>query len=715
MIHTATRSLPLLVLVLAATATAAPPDLAEQPANTWVKRSPLPDTPQSPRLGYEASLGYDPRARVLIRWGGHNQGGGGEQHAETWTFDPATARWTLKEPNTYPPGVCCAQQNVFDLALNRFLRFPAFSGSHGWQWFREIYLRNSTVWSYDLATNTWRDLRPLPEPRVAPLRCASWDSDHEVVVLFGGEGNQEGTLVYDPYTNTWTHRRPPDQPAFRSGGNMAYDSAHKLHILFGSQFSNDPHTWAYDLRANRWRDLKPARQPPTDHNDAVLAYDSVNRVVVAVVKITEGKDEQARHRLETWTFDAGRAAWTKMDPPQEPDASGSRARLMTFLPDYNETVLESRTHPPQGPAEQQIWTYRYDTPPAREDPLPSPPADIRVTTTADGAELTWKASTSRRAAGYVVLRGEGEHPWDVTYKEVGRTGADQLSFRDGGLKRGTMSYYTVRAARADGQLGPEGTKSRTQPRVVEDAVVSVLPENKVALTWTPPAGTDVAGYHVERASVEVWTEDQLTRLKKRLPPLAEPSVGALRRVGAFTRLTRDPITEPRFTDAVDLSKPRPVEGEPLWERRFAAEQLDRQGRSYKWAVFAYRVRAVNALGVDSGPSPYFLTIPSAPQGLFSRERGTACELKWAKNPEQGLKGYRVYRMDGRFDSQPITRLTPDAITALEFKDEQAGKVARRYHVVAVDALGQEGVPSAPVWFQREWQPFYKPFTGEWHQ
>ena len=28
---------------------------------------------------------------------------------------------------------------------------------------------------------------------------------------------------------------------------MAYDAARKLHILFGAQFSNDPHTWAYDL------------------------------------------------------------------------------------------------------------------------------------------------------------------------------------------------------------------------------------------------------------------------------------------------------------------------------------------------------------------------------------------------------------------------------------------------------------------------------------
>lgn len=691
----------------------APPAAPDQPPNTWVKRSPLPGGPPSPRLGYESSWGYDPRARLLIRWGGHNQGGGGEQNAETWTLDPVTARWTLKQPNDAPPGVCCAQQNVFDLAHHRFLRFPAFSGSHGWQWFREIYLKNSSVWSYDLAADTWRDLRPLPEPRVGPLRCAAWDTDHDVVVLFGGEGVREGTLVYDPYTNTWTNRHPPDQPEFRSGGNLAYDAGRRLHILFGAQFQDDPHTWAYDLRANRWRDLKPARQPPTDRNDAVLTYDSRHGVILVVVKVTQGTGDKATHRLETWALDVGRNTWTKMNPPQEPDASGNRARLLTFVPDLGLAVLETRTHPPQGPAEQQIWTYRYAGP--AKEPAPLPPTEVRVRTAKDSAELTWKPSPSPDVAGYRIDRGEGEHPWEVTYREVAAVGADRPAFRDVGLKPGTIYHYAVRATDKAGRTGAEGGKARTQPRVVEDAVVSVRSEHEVGLTWKPPDGQDIAGYQVERAGVEVWSEDQLQRLKKRTRPLPEPAVGSVRRIGPFRRVTEDLLREPAFTDRVDLSRPQTVEGKPLRERSFPADQRDDQGKPYRRAVFAYRIRAVNTLGVAGGPSPYFLTIPSAPQAVFARERGTACELKWAANPEQGLRGYRVYRLDGRFDGQPITRLTPEPVTALTFTDPGAGKVARRYHVVAVDALGQEGVPSAPVWFEREWKRFYEPFVGEWHQ
>jgi len=72
-------------------------------------------------------------------------------------------------------------------------------------------------------------------------------------------------------------------------------------------------------------------------------------------------------------------------------------------------------------------------------------------------------------------------------------------------------------------------------------------------------------------------------------------------------------------------------------------------------------------------------------------------------------------MDGRYDKDAIPRLTPEPITDVTWKDETAGKNARRYYVVAVDALGQEGFPSAPAWFEREWKQYYQPFTGDWHQ
>jgi hypothetical protein len=706
------------LLSVAAAAAADPVPLKQEP-NTWVKRSPIPGGPVSPGMGYETSLGYDPAARRVIRWGGHNQGGGGEQNAETWTFDLATGAWTLREPNTSPPGVCCAQQNVFDPVGGRFLRFPAFSGSHGWQWFREIYLNNSSLWSYDLGSNTWRDLRPLPAPVVRPLRCASWDTEHQVAVLFGGEGSDEGTLVYDPYTNAWTRMKPKVQPVPRSGGNLAYDAAHKVHVLFGTQFGDDPHTWTYDLRHNQWRDVKPARQPPTDRNDAILAYDAAGQVVIALVRVVDASDGQgvARGHLETWAYDAGKNEWKPLKPTREPDGWGNRSRVLVALPDQNLILAEVRVNTADRSAgaerEQQVWTYRSAEP--KPDPAPAPPAGLTVKVEARAVTLAWKASPSRDVTGYTVYRGTGEPSWQVEYRQIAKV--DRPSFRDEDVKPGVLYSYFVRARTKDGAESPASIRVRALPRIIEDVVVSVVGTKEVRLSWKPAEGA--AGYHVERAPVEVFSEDELVRLKKDTPPLKEPSVGAVKEIGSFVRLTREPIKTTNYVDtALDLTR-RPTAGDaPVYLHRFHAEQLDVKGTPYRYGTYAYRVRAINALGIESGPSPYFLTIPSAPQWVFAKESGDQCELKWTANPEQNLKGYRIYRMEGpklNGPGQPVTRLTDEPVQGTTFTDPKATRETKRYWVVAVDALGQEGFPSAPVWHYRQYRKAYEPFVGAWHQ
>jgi hypothetical protein len=133
-------------------------------------------------------------------------------------------------------------------------------------------------------------------------------------------------------------------------------------------------------------------------------------------------------------------------------------------------------------------------------------------------------------------------------------------------------------------------------------------------------------------------------------------------------------------------------------------------------VFAYRVRAVNGLGVEGGPSAWVLTVPGAVQHLFAREDGPRCRLRWAAVP--GAAGYRVYRMEGpkvNGPGQKVTRLTTEPVAGTEWTDPAATAETKRYWVVAVDRLGQEGVPSAPAWHYRQFRAYYRPFTGDWHQ
>lgn len=603
------------------------PSIAGQGANTWIKLSPLDGGPPSPRMGYEGACVWDRRHRLLVRYGGHNQGGGGEQGAEVWTFDPLTAVWNLKEPNTSPPGVCCNAQNVYDPVRGRYVRFPLFSGSHGWQWWREIYLNDSTVWTYDLAANAWRNLRPMPSPELAPYRAASWDSRAGKIVVFGGEGSHEGTLVYDPARNEWRDMNPDPEPPPRSGGTMAYDEAHDVHVLFGTQFGEDARTWTYELGANRWTDRKPPVQPPTLENDAVLTYDPIHKVVLAIVKITTGQDEAATHEVQTWAYDAGANQWHRRHPATEPDRAGNRTRNLVFAPELNVAILENC---PSKPREQQVWTYRHAAAGADDTVAPLPPVQ--------------------------------------------------------------------------------------SPAFVQDAAVSVIAHDRVEIDWNPSMASEVSGYHVERATVEVWTEDQLRRLREQTDPLDEPSVGAIRRIGPFRKLTESPVSGTSYADTgVRLDQPMSIDGEPVYEKNLHLDHLSPSGKRYHLAVHAYRLISVDARGESLGQSPAFFTIPSSPQHVFSREDAERCQLRWKPNPEKGIRGYRVYRMDGRYSSDAIARLTGEPVSGTSYTDPEAGRPTRRYYVVAVDALGQEGFPSSPVWYRREWQKFYEPFTGEWHQ
>ena len=617
---------------------------APHPLLTWVKRHPLPGAAKpSPHMGYETTYGYDPASRLLIRHSGHNQGGGGEQNAETWTYDLDKDLWALIEPNDAPPGVCCGQQNVFDDAAGLFVRFPAFSGSHGWQSFREIRLKDS-IWTFNLATRTWRAMRPCPAPRITGLRGAAYDPHHGVIVVHGGETAGYGTVVYDLYANTVREMKPagPAPEGNMSQPGFTYDAVNRVFVLFGSQFQSDPRTWLYDLDKNTWRVLQTADHPPHEKTSPLLAADTRSGIVLCSVQSASESGT-----LETWVLDVAKAAWKRLPIDSLPGKSGNRNRALIYLADRNLFVLENRTRAKSeggvGDAEQQIWTFRY-----ADAPLPAPPPRIE------------------RKEPPVVL----------------------------GLVVSVVAFARPRAG------VPRGTAALG-----------------CALSWEKSPANDVTGYHVERAEVSVYSSDEVKRVKERYKPISDLAAGAVKGIGKFQRLTAAPLADTKFADTtLDLAAGQKEPAAPLTESRTLHPDQVAPGKAYRFAAYAYRVVAVSGKGVESGPSPLVFTWPSAVQYVFSKEEGqAAARIKWKANPEKGLKGYLVYRHDGRYDREPIVRLTPEPIAATEFLDPAAGKDTRRYEVVAVDSLGQEGEPSQPVWARREWERFYKPYTGEWHQ
>ena len=256
--------------------------------------------------------------------------------------------------------------------------------------------------------------------------------------------------------------------------------------------------------------------------------------------------------------------------------------------------------------------------------------------------------------------------------------------------KGKVYFYAVRAVNADGQESRDSCKALTQPRVLLKPLVSVLATDKIEVTWNTHPAKDLVGYNVYRGRVAVATN---TALKDSWafndPPYAEPVVDGVRDITNLQKVNDQPLTSNTFSDGkIELNDKGPESGD------------------YRYAVYAYVVRAVNKLGTESGPSPYALTIPSEPQCVLLRERGRVAEIKWDANPEKGIVGYRIYKY-----GKPMKLVTKELIKEVTFTDDSAGDHGR-YTVVAVDLLGQEGEPSSPVWYGQSYKDFY---SGEWHQ
>jgi hypothetical protein len=213
------------------------------------------------------------------------------------------------------------------------------------------------------------------------------------------------------------------------------------------------------------------------------------------------------------------------------------------------------------------------------------------------------------------------------------------------------------------------------------------------VNWNPHPAADVIGYNIYRGTVLMRTVKKgiPAAWKDNDPEYPEPVPVEVRDIADIRRLNDRPVTATTFTDVtVRLTK------------------KEQDATEHKYHVFAYILKAVNRLGTESGASPYALTIPSEPAHVLNREEGGMANLKWDSNPEKGIVGYRVYKLEGTWN---ITRLTEKPIEATTFR-HRGGSGTTRYWVVAVDTLGQEGQPSSPVWHNHSYPGF---FQGEWHQ
>ena len=92
---------------------------------------------------------------------------------------------------------------------------------------RGVKLKNSPVWLYDPAANTWTNMRPAPyKPYPSKEGFGylnggeAYDPNHELAISFGGQdsaGETNNLFAYDAYTNSLYHLDAAQRPSARDG------------------------------------------------------------------------------------------------------------------------------------------------------------------------------------------------------------------------------------------------------------------------------------------------------------------------------------------------------------------------------------------------------------------------------------------------------------------------------------------------------------------
>jgi hypothetical protein len=651
------------------------PSVAEQKPGSWVRRvaaRPMEDVGLLPRISYESSLAYDRRNKVAVMWGGHGLQCDSPQLDETWLYDPAANAWRESASPRRPMGSCCVRDSAYDEVAGRVVQFEGHHGSHGWEFTRHKGwgLRASTPWLFDAAADRWTPMRPAFGPGNRPYKALAYSPDHFISLMFSGEGQKNDTWAYDSYTNTWFEMNPPEKPPAFLGGGMCYDRRRKVFVMLAAAMPavgkpGSPHgLWTFDPAAGLWKEQRPEHSPAAGSN-ALVVYDDAAAQALCFAAVEAA--ERGKWRMQVWALDLEKPDWTDVTPPGPGPAYYNQC--VCYVPELNVHVIgPGHTNWETGhPTVRETWTYRYKEGKAPEGMLAN--SSLNVTTDEKAVVVRY----GERAGGgrdpvSPLFRAEGEQPWKLAWTEIApdmRVPDHEkvTSFRDEKVERGKVYWYRLK-------VGDQFTTPlRAQPAVPACPLVILKNEKETEIVWAASPEKDLAGYNVYRSRVRVLAAGG----------------GQVSRLGGaetFVKLNAEPSAEPKFGDkTVDLSVP------------------DAGGA--KLSVYAYHVRAVNKLGVESGPSPFALTIPEgmdAPQ-IAKAEAGKVT-LKWPKHPSPSVVGYNLYRITATYEK--FKKVNTEVIKAVEFTDESLpGDGMRRYCVLAVDAFGQEGISSPEVWAFRK--------------
>jgi hypothetical protein len=306
----------------------------------------------APPFEEDGLAAYDPQTGKQIRCYGAPYLFSGTP-ISTWAFDRQTCTWT-RLPASGPVPTSDGLGLVYNETTGKVMRV-GFSHE----------LDEYDTWAYDASANTWTDLHPAmpPPPHGVNHRpgvvALVYDPGSAQVIMVGSTVTKVSTWAYDSRANSWKELVTNGSPPPRHQAAYAYDKSMGRLLLFGGwgHFERAEggllgDTWAFDSSTNTWTELEPAKSPG-DRAWATMAYDDA-----AGRMILFGGFAGKLH-ADIWSYDSAQNTWTRLRTAGSP---GPRGGASMFYDATLHRLVITGGHdmgPPGTPMLPDCWAFSF--------------------------------------------------------------------------------------------------------------------------------------------------------------------------------------------------------------------------------------------------------------------------------------------------------------------------------------------------------------------
>jgi RHS repeat-associated protein len=288
---------------------------------------------------------------------------------------------------------------------------------------------------------------------------------------------------------------------------------------------------------------------------------------------------------------------------------------------------------------------------------PPVPAGLSADAGDKQVELSWAAVSASDLAGYNVYRATSSSgPWT----KITNSAITTTSFKATGLSNGTKYWFAVTSVDKTGNESNRSGGATATPVAPADTIPPPVPtglsvdagDGAVELSWSAVSASDLAGYHVYRATSSS---------------------------GPWTKVSGS------ATLGTSLTVSGLVNGTRYW---FAVSSIDKSGNE--------SAKSTSVTGTPSEAED--TTAPPVPTGIGATPGINEVTVSWGAVSAPDLAGYNVYRATS--SGGPWTKLTPAPLAP---EDDPAhvvtglnGGTAYWFAVTSIDTTGNESARSSSV-------------------